>query len=167
MLTQAAYETQRKGHKIYTQPNPKSFFSFLSFFYPSLNDSFSFNHFQLINPEFNEDSAENIDSNFNNSFSKSFSKSDIDDQKSEFKENDKFNHSIEEVEEEHLEDLGLEKNGVKSHSFKSSSSFLSKDINQTIKDGEKSSYPSSKGISNQNDKKAANEPKLVRSSTKV
>ncbi len=152
MLTQTAYETQRKGHKIYTQPNPKSFFSFLSFLYPSLNDSFSFNHFQLINPEFYEDSAENIDSNFN----KSFSKSDIDDLKSDFKENDKFNHSIEEVEEEHFEELGLEKNGVKSNSFKSSSSFLSKDINQTIKDGEKGSYPSSKGITNHNDKKAAN-----------
>jgi hypothetical protein len=152
LLTQTAYETQRKGHKIYTQPNPKSFFSFLSFLYPSLNDSFSFNHFQLINPEFYEDSAENIDSNFN----KSFSKSDIDDLKSDFKENDKFNHSIEEVEEEHFEELGLEKNGVKSNSFKSSSSFLSKDINQTIKDGEKGSYPSSKGITNHNDKKAAN-----------
>ena len=45
------YEAERYHHKLYTQVNPKSYFSFLSFIIPELGDSYQFNYYQLVSPE--------------------------------------------------------------------------------------------------------------------
>lgn len=44
------YEKQKRGYEIYQQKNPKSFFSFLSFFYHDFSNELPFAFKQLVKP---------------------------------------------------------------------------------------------------------------------